>query len=114
MKVISLAIEPGRASQASAEFTIQVALDGPAAECAVLGRVVGPRAEAITTVEVAYPLVPIEVRDSTVTLKCVIPEPGLWSEKAPFVYAWSVEVQSNGKQTDARSGAMILRGPDPR
>ena|SRR5437868_5523971 len=110
MKIVSLDIEPGRASQASAEFTIRVNLDGPAAGCAVSGRVVGPKCKGVSTVEVAYPLRVIGVSDTAVSLKCVIPEPSLWTPERPFVYAWSVEVEAGGEVTDARAGGIVLRG----
>jgi len=110
MRIVSLDIEPGRASQASADFVIRVNLDGPAAGCAVAGRVVGPRCPGVSTVEVAYPLVEVARSDTAVSLKCVIPEPSLWTPEAPFLYAWSIDVEVDGEQTDSRAGAVSLRG----
>jgi hypothetical protein len=108
MKIVSLDIEPGRTSPASAEFVIRVKLDGPASACVVGGRVVGPRAEGRTTVEVAYPLRAVEVSDTAVSLRCVIPEPNLWTPDAPFGYAWSVEVRVNAERTDERTGTVVF------
>ena len=111
MKIVSLDIEPGRASQVSADFVIRVNLDGPAAGCVVSGQVVGPRAKGMTTVEVAYSLRVVEVSDTAVSLKCVIPEPSLWRPETPFVYAWRIEVEAGGEVTDTRAGALTFPVP---
>jgi len=88
-----------------------VNLDGSANACDVTGRVVGPQATGFTTVEVAYALVAVEASDNTVSLKCVIPEPTLWTREAPFGYAWSVEVRVNGELTDSRAGSLAFPAP---
>ncbi len=108
MKIVSTAISPVRGSQASAEFVIRVNLAGPASSCEVTGRVVGPQAKGFTTVEVSYPLVPTEASGNAVSLKCVIPEPTLWTREAPFGYAWSVEVRVNGELTDSHTGSLVI------
>jgi hypothetical protein len=72
---------------------------------------VGPQAKGFTTVEVAYPLTVAEASDNAVSLKCVIPEPSLWTREAPFGYAWSVEVRVNGTQTDSRAGSLAFPAP---
>ncbi|MCE9561622.1 MAG: hypothetical protein K8U57_06165 [Planctomycetes bacterium] len=108
MKIVSTTVEPGRGSQASVEFVIRVNLDGSPAECEVSGRVVGPHAKGFTTVEVAYSLLPVGTSDNAVSLKCVIPEPTLWTRDAPFGYAWSVEVRVNGERTDTRAGSLAF------
>jgi hypothetical protein len=113
MKIVSLHFEVVRATPAVAEFATRVELDGPAAGCEVAGRAVGPRASTISTVEVVYPLVLVESRDNAVLLKCVIPEPGLWRQKTPFIYTWSVEVKVKGQDTDTRVGSVILRELHP-
>ena len=110
MKIVSVAIDPIRADTSVAEFVVRVGLDGPATGCDVRGRVVGPRCEGISTVEVAYPLTLVRVSEATVRLKCVIPEPNLWTQTAPFTYATSVEVWVSGERTDTRVGVVALRG----
>jgi hypothetical protein len=114
MKIVSTAIEPGRGSQACVEFVIRVNLSGSAAECDVSGRVVGPQAKGFTTVEVAYALVPAGTSDNAVSLKCVIPEPTLWTRDAPFGYTWFVEVRVNGDLTDSRTGSLAFPAPNDR
>jgi len=111
MKIVSTSIEPGRGSQACVEFVIRVSLTGPPTECEVTGRVVGPQAKGFTTLEIAYTLVPVEASDNVVSLRCVIPEPTLWTRDAPFGYAWSVEVRVNGALTDTRAGSLAFPAP---
>ncbi len=111
MKILSTKIEPGRGSRASVELVIRVELDGPATECEVSGRVVGPKAKGMTTVEVAYALVPVEVSDNAVSLKCVFPEPSLGTRDTPFSYGWSINVEVNGDETDSSSGALAFPAP---
>jgi Glycosyl hydrolases family 2 len=111
MKILSTNIEPGRGSRASVEIVIRVNLDGSAAKCEVTGRVVGPLAKGMTTVEVEYALVPVKVSDNAVSLKCVIPEPSLWTRETPFSYAWSISVEVNGEETDSSSGALAFPAP---
>ena len=108
MKIVSTAREPGRGSQACVEFVIRVNLSDSASGSAVTGRVIGPQAAGFTTVEVAYALVPVEASDNAVSLKCVIPEPTLWTRETPLGYAWSVEVRVNGELTDSRAGSLAF------
>ncbi|MCI0701719.1 MAG: hypothetical protein L0241_11605 [Planctomycetia bacterium] len=103
--------EPVRCTSAVAEIIFHVELSGPATECAVRGRAVGPRCENISTVEVAYPFTVEKVSDNVVSLKCVIPEPNLWTREAPFGYATSFEVRVNGELTDTRGGTITLPKP---
>jgi hypothetical protein len=110
MKIASLAVEMLRADPASAHFLIRVVLDGPATGCEVRGRVVGPHCPGVTTVEIAYPLVNADVRDTTRTLKGVVPEPNLWTPETPFVYVIIVEVWTGDRQTDSRRITIALKG----
>ncbi len=110
MKILSIRMEPVRCSQAAAEILIHIELSGPAAECEVRGRAVGPRCATISTVEVVYPFTVAKLSDNALSLRCVIPEPNLWSREAPFGYATSFEVRVNGTLTDSRGGSIAL-GP---
>lgn len=111
MKIVSASVEPGRGSRACVEFAIRVTLSGEATGCEAVGRVVGPRAEGVTTVEAAYPLTATGTSDNAVSLKCVIPEPCLWTRDAPFAYAWWVAVRVGGVQTDSRAGSVAFPAP---
>ena len=65
----------------------------------------------MTTVEVAYAMIPVDVSDNAVSLKCVIPEPSLWTREMPFSYGWSINVEANGEETDSSSGALAFPAP---
>jgi len=110
MKIVALTFEPKRATPAVAEFLVRVELDGPAAGCEVEGKAVGPRCPGVSTVEVAYPMTVADVSDTAMTLRCVIPEPNLWTPDAPFEYAVAVELNVSGQLADSRGGAIALRG----
>ena len=109
MKIVSLNFEVIRATPAVAEFVVRIELDSPAVGYEVKGRAIGPRCEGISTVEVVYPMTVAIASDTTVALRCGIPEPNLWRPEARFTYAVSVELRLNGEQIDARGGVVALR-----
>jgi hypothetical protein len=109
MKITSLTAEIVRANTTVAQFLVHVVLDGPVSECAIKGRLLGPRCPGITTVEIAYPLVQIESCGMTAKFIGVIPEPNLWTPEAPFVYELTVQVRDAGKLTDMRRSVLTLR-----
>ena len=111
MKIVKITPEPVRCTQAAAEVLFRVELSGPASGCEVSGRAVGPRCQGVSTVEVAYPFTVAEARDNVVSLRCVIPEPNLWSRETPFGYATSFEVRVGGELTDSRGGSIALPAP---
>lgn len=110
MRIVSLSLEVVRATPAVAEFLARVELDAPAADCEVAGRAVGPRRPGVSTVEVNYPMTVAEAGGTAVTLRCVIPEPNLWTAEAPFSYEVTVELRAGGERLDTRSGAVAFRG----
>lgn len=69
-----------RLNPAEAEIRI-VGADGAAAT-GVTGRILGPRCEYSSTVEVAYYVRPA----SDGGVRVIIPEPSLWSPQTPFLY----------------------------
>ena len=113
MRIFSLSFEVVRATPAVAEFLARVELDAPLADAEVTGHVVGPRRTGVSTVEVSYPMTVAEASGPSgpgVTLRCVIPEPNLWTQEAPFRYEVTVELRASGERLDARSGAIAFRG----
>ncbi len=114
MKIDTIAFELIRSTPSVAEFLIRVELDGPADGCEVTGRAIGPRCAGTSTVEVAYPLVAAGLSGKVVSLRCVIPEPNLWTPNGRFMYAITVEVHVNGEWTDARSATMAFRDTQPK
>ena len=101
MKIISLNFEIVRATSAIAEFIVRVELDGPPRDCKVSGRAVGPKCSGISTVEVAYPMSVANASDTAVSLRCVIPEPNLWTPERRFTYEVSAALRVNGDLVDS-------------
>jgi hypothetical protein len=109
MKIAELKFENVQSTPAVAEFVVRVRLEGPAAGCVVGGVVTGPKCPGVTTVELSYPMAVGAVSDTTVSLRCVIPEPNLWTADAPFTYGWSITVEVGGELTDQRVGTIALK-----
>ena len=82
---------------AKAELWIQVQVARRSATTEVRGRLVGPRCQGATTVEVAYPLRPLprtqEEAENTLTRQVIIPEPSFWDTENPFFYEVIVELK---------------------
>ena len=110
MKIASLHFEIVRATPAVAEFLARVQLDGPAESATVIGSAAGPHCPGISTVEVVYPMTVAEVGANEVSLRCVIPEPNLWTPRAPFEYSVSINLMVGDELADSRNGTIILRG----
>jgi beta-galactosidase/beta-glucuronidase len=109
VKILSLNFEILRATTAVAEFVVRVQLDGPAAGCVVEGTVTGPRRDGVSTVELSYPMTVTDVGDTAVTLRCVIPEPNLWTPDAPYRYGWTITAEREGEEMDQRVGGLVLK-----
>ena len=109
-KIRTLRVEPVRITPAEASLLVHLELDGPAAGVELRGKLIGPRCEGVSTVEVAYPLRPVSgASDTALTLRIVIPEPNLWSAEAPFRYESRVEVWQGGVCEDTQSFVVELR-----
>jgi beta-galactosidase/beta-glucuronidase len=109
MKMVAVNFEIVRATSAVAEFLVHVELDGPVEEYAVTGHSVGPQCPVASTIEVSYPLTEMERGETRVSLRCVIPEPNLWTQETPFTYAVRVDLKARGVVMDSRSGVVALR-----
>ncbi len=68
------------------------------------GRLMGPRCQFATTVEVAYHLRPILVPTGrpALTLRAIIPEASLWEPETPHLYTGPVELLQDGARCDVR------------
>ena len=109
MKIDSLDFEIIRATPAVAELLVHVELDVPAVDCEVCGRAVGPRCPGVSTVEVSYPMTTSKVSDTSVSLRCVIPEPNLWTVEVPFTYVVIIDVRQGRDVVETRNGVVALR-----
>jgi hypothetical protein len=104
----NLTVEPVRVSPTEAVLLVHAELDGPADGVELRGVLVGPRRPGVSTVEIAYPLLPVG-SDTGLSLRAVIPEPNLWSAAAPFRYDGRVEVWAGGVRAGVREFAVELR-----
>ena len=109
MKIVSVDFEIIRATPAVAEFLVHVEIDNPVMGSEVVGRAVGPRRQGVSTVEVTYRMTAASPTDRKVMLRCVIPEPNLWTSNTPFTYEVVVELLSGGMAVETRSGTVKLR-----
>jgi beta-galactosidase/beta-glucuronidase len=109
MKVATLDFEIIRATPAVAEFLVHVRIDSPVMGYEVVGRAVGPRCPGVSTVEVAYAMTMRGASDTTATLRCMIPEPNMWTPEMPFTYAVTVGLFVNGEFVDTGNGLLALR-----
>jgi len=93
-------LEIRRLSAVEAEVWIRVEVERVTPATEVRGKLMGPRCPGITTVEIAYPLLPLPrasaTEASTIIVRTVIDEPNMWSEKSPFVYEGTVELFEDG------------------
>lgn len=102
----TVTVEPVRVSFAEAVLTVRAVLDGPAEGGELRGRLVGPRCEGVSTVEIAYPLRP---SDDPLSLRAVIPEPNPWAPAAPFRYDGRIELWVDGEKADEKEFVVELR-----
>ena len=109
MRIASLDFEIVRATPAVAEFLVRVHLDQPGVRCDVTGRTVGPRCPGTSTIEVSYSMMVVETGDGAASLRCVIPEPSLWTPGSPFEYIVSITLTNDDELVDSRSGTVRLR-----
>jgi hypothetical protein len=63
------------------------------ADVEVRGRVAGPRCPGVSTIEVAYPLQPIQHP----IYRVLVPEPVFWTAERPCVYEGPVEFRRGGQ-----------------
>jgi hypothetical protein len=109
MKIVSRSFEMLRATPAVAEFLVHIELDGTVAAINVAGRAVGPQCPGVSTVEVAYPMTVEVVSGTVATLRCVIPEPNLWTSESQITYAVTIEVRSGGEIVATQCDRVALR-----
>jgi hypothetical protein len=74
---------------------IRIVFDNLPLDIEVRGRLMGPRCLGVSTVEVAYRLIPIDGAPGT--YQVLIPEPNLWSPERPFRYEGPVEFWQGGE-----------------
>jgi len=97
-------IEVQRLSAAEAEIRVSAELEELTPGTELRGKLTGPCCPGVTTVEVAYRLLPLprlpEDPPHTLTVRVLIPEPNLWTETTPFVYGGRLELWQDGECAD--------------
>ena len=73
------------------------------------GRLMGPRCQHASTVEVAYRFGHVPAPPGRLALRAFIPEASLWSPQAPHLYAGPVELWQDGQRLDSRPLRLGLR-----
>src|SRR6267142_5264573 len=99
MGLSKVEITTHRADAMEAELWITASADDVSATGELRGRIVGPRCEGRTTIEVAYPLRAFARKSAErveLAARVVIPEPSLWQPDHPFVYDAVVELWQDG------------------
>jgi hypothetical protein len=90
---------------ASAEVWVRVEPEQAADGLELRGRLMGPRCEYSTTVELAYPLRPLQrppEGEPGLLARVIIPEANLWDPVSPFYYEGPVELWQDGRRCDQR------------
>jgi hypothetical protein len=115
-RILNSSVEVRRLSSAEAELWVAVAVETVAADTELRGRFIGPRCPGVSTVEVAYPLRPIQspasLPPNTLLARAFIPEPNLWTEATPYIYEGRLELWQEG--TLVETAAVIVGLKQPR
>jgi hypothetical protein len=94
------ALDPTRAD-------VRITFEDLPPEIEVRGRLMGPRCPAVSTVEVAYFLRPVE--GELGEYQVLIPEPNLWSPEHPYRYEGPVEFWRQGEMIDRMTVSIGIR-----
>jgi hypothetical protein len=102
---------------AEAELWLNVTVERPG-EGELRGRLMGPRCRYASTVEVAYPVrqrPAATVKEGTLGMRVLIPEPSYWDPESPFLYEGPLELWEGGHRVHEiklRHGFRVLNlGP---
>src|SRR4051794_28070059 len=90
----------------STRADIRIHFDNLPSDVEVRGRLMGPRCDGVSTVEVAYWLRPLE---AVGIYQVLIPEPNFWTPERPFRYEGPVEFRQKGDLVGAVTVSVGLR-----
>jgi hypothetical protein len=110
-KLRQITMQVRRLSPAEAEVWLLIEPETLTPTTEVRGRLVGPRCPGVTTIEVAYPLQPVnrQVGVPPLSQRAIIPDPSLWEPGRPFVYHADIELWQDGQLCDAMETDYGLR-----
>jgi hypothetical protein len=101
-RICRIDVSDHRLDPALAEVRLVVSPERIDAATTVRARLLGPRCQYSTTVEIVYHFQPIpETASDAITLRALIPEPSLWEPECPFLYEGPVELWQDGTRVDA-------------
>jgi hypothetical protein len=102
-RIVDVQLEIRRLHPLEAEIGVAVTVDHVKATTQIRGRMVGPKSERTSTIEVAYPLTPLRHepgRGPALAARVVIPEPSLSTPELPYTYDAIVELWEDGELCD--------------
>src|SRR5215475_12475840 len=112
-RILHIRLEDRSLDPVSAEVWVEVTPEQISPTTEVRGRFMGPSCPYASTVEIAYPLVPLRRPESiplaTLAARVAIPEASVWHPQTPFLYRGSVELQQDGQVCDRVTLAHGLR-----
>ncbi len=104
-RIRRISIFQARLDPAEAELWVSVYPEQLTSTTVVRGRLMGPRCQYASTVEVAYPLREHSRQyekegEPRLIMRVIIPEPSLWEPETPFLYQGPVELWQKGQGCD--------------
>jgi hypothetical protein len=108
-RIIDVTVSNYRLDPHETELRIHVEVADITSTTEIRGRLVGPRCEYSTTVEIAYPMREVERSPNHVVVRVVIPEANWWEPETPFLYEGPVELWQDGKLCDRRDVSHAIR-----
>src|SRR5262245_50368134 len=116
-RIRTVRVLDARLDPVEAEVWVTVEPERLTSTTQVRGRLMGPRCPYSTTLEVAYPLREHSRQYESegpprLTLRAIIPEPGLWDPQSPFLYQGPLELWQCDQRCDqvqVRHGLRLVR-----
>jgi hypothetical protein len=100
MGIQQVTVQQKRLSSAEAELLVYVHVDHVDESTMLRGGLVGPTCVAFETVQLNFPLKPIElpnVEPNVLVGRIIIPEPNFWAPERPLIYEGNVELWQAGR-----------------
>jgi hypothetical protein len=101
-RILSVEIHDHSLAPATAEVRITVKVEKWTPTTEVRGRLMGPHCLYASTVEIAYPLRPLNSPSPSAApvFRVPIPEASLWDPQSPFLYEGPIELWQDGQHCD--------------
>jgi hypothetical protein len=104
-RIVDVQVAIRRLHPLEADVAVAVTVDHVKPSTQIRGRMVGPKSEKTSTIEVAYPLTPLRHETGQrpdLAARVVIPEPSLSTPELPYTYDAIVELWEDGELCDQR------------